>query len=134
MTTYFDSSALLKRYVAESDSQLAHQLFDGEPVRVTSWITVTEVRRNLARLLTGASLRRARTDFERDVDAMAMVSATEDVCRRAAALGEEYGVRSLDALHLASAQVLAITDIAFATWDLRQAHTARVLGMRVVGV
>jgi predicted nucleic acid-binding protein len=133
VTAYVDSSALLKRYVREVDSAYAVDILNSDQVLVTSWITIVEVRRNLARLLSGRPLRTARQAFEADADAMALVAAGEEVCRRAAAIGEEYGVRSLDAIHLASAQILAIPNLTFVTWDLRQAQTARTLGMYVLG-
>ena len=44
------------------------------------------------------------------------------------------GVRSLDALHLASAQRIQVPGLTFLTFDLRQAQAARSLGFAVVGV
>ena len=44
MTSYIDSSALLKRYVAEPDSAVAAELLDADPVLITSWVTAVEVR------------------------------------------------------------------------------------------
>jgi predicted nucleic acid-binding protein len=41
--------------------------------------------------------------------------------------------RSLDAIHLASAQQLQIPGLPFLTFDLRQAQAARSLGMVVLG-
>jgi predicted nucleic acid-binding protein len=55
------------------------------------------------------------------------------VCRTAATIGEVLGVRSLDALHLASAQELQIPGLPFLTFDLRQAQAARSLGLTVLG-
>ena len=52
MTTYADSSAFLKRYVDEPDSERAVELLAGDPQLVTARHTVVEVRRNLARLLS----------------------------------------------------------------------------------
>ena len=126
MTLYVDSSALLKRYVAEPDSNTADQLLRSDPVLVTSWITVVEVRRNLARLLSGAELRAASAAAERDFDALALVVCDAAVATAAATIGETLGVRSLDAIHLASAQ-------RFVTFDLRQGQAARSLGLRVLG-
>lgn len=133
MTTYVDSSALLKRYVDEFDSDDAVRLLDADPVLVTSWVTLVEVRRNLARLLDGSALSRAREACERDFDGMALVMVDERIGRRAADIAEVLGVRSLDALHLAAAQQLQIPDLYFCTFDLRQGHAARQLGLRVVG-
>ncbi len=133
MTTYVDSSALLKLYVDEADSDDAQRLIDADPVLVTAWLTLVEVRRNLARLLSGPALTRAREACERDLDAMALVSLDERGWRRAADIGEITGVRSLDALHLAAAQQLHVPDLLFCTFDLRLGQAARSLGFRVVG-
>lgn len=133
MATYVDSSALLKRYVDEADSDVADRLLASDPVLVTAWITVVEVRRNLARLLDGNALRAAQRQFERDLDALAMIVVDEPVCRSAAQIGEQLGVRSLDAVHLAAAQRLLIPAMPFVTFDLRQAQAARSLGFSVLG-
>ena len=133
MTTYVDSSALLKLYIDEADSDDAQRLVDADPVLVTAWITYVEVRRNLARLLRGSALARAREACERDIEAMAVVSLDERGWRRAGDIGETLGVRSPDSLHLAAAQQLRIPDLLFCTFDLRQGQAARSLGLRVVG-
>lgn len=133
MTLYVDSSALLKLYLDEADSPYAQEIIDADPVRVTAWVTLVEVRRNLARLLEGSSLTRLREACERDLDAMALVNLDERGWRRAADIGEVLGVRSLDAVHLAAAQQLGMPDLLFCTFDLRQGQAARQLGFRVVG-
>jgi uncharacterized protein len=131
---YVDSSALLKAYVDEIDSAAAVTYLNSDPVVVTSWVTVTEVRRNLARLLDGSARSAALAAFEADIEAFALVSAGEHVCRAAATIGEVVGVRTLDALHLATAQQLQVPRLPFLTFDLRQAQGARSLGFTVVGV
>jgi uncharacterized protein len=133
MTTYVDSSALLRNYFDEPDSSLAERLLDSDSVLVTSWVTFVEVRRNLARELRGAELREAKDQFAADLDSMALVAVDEVTCRAAAQIGEQLGVRSLDAVHLASAQRLAIPSLPFITFDLRQAQAARSLGFTVLG-
>ncbi|MBK5331528.1 MAG: type II toxin-antitoxin system VapC family toxin [Ilumatobacteraceae bacterium] len=133
MTTYVDSSALLKNYFAEPDSSLAERLLNSDSVLVTSWVTFVEVRRNLARALRGAELREAKEQFAADLDSMALVIVDEAVCRGAAQIGEQLGIRSLDAIQLASAQRLAIPSLPFVTFDLRQAQAARSLGFAVLG-
>ena len=133
MTTYVDSSALLKRYFPEPDSSVADRLLLGDAVLVTSWVTLIEVQRNLARVLTGAELRDAKQQLAADLDAMALVAIDEAVCRAAAQFGEQLAVRSLDAIHLASAQRLVIPGLRFVTFDLRQAQAGRSLGFTVLG-
>ncbi|CAB4563781.1 MAG: PIN domain-containing protein [Actinobacteria bacterium] len=133
MTLYADSSALLKAYVDEPDSDVAVAHLQSDDVLVSSWVTVVEVRRNLSRLLTGPARRAALSSFESDIDAFALVVAGEEVCRAAGRIGEVLGVRSLDAIHLASAQALQIPTLSFLTFDLRQAQAARSLGFAVLG-
>jgi predicted nucleic acid-binding protein len=133
MTTYVDSSALLKNYFEEPRSAVAERLLNSDSVLVTSWLTVVEVRRNLARALSGAELREAKDQFATDLDSMALVAVDEATCRAAAQIGEQLGVRSLDAIHLASAQRLAIPSLPFITFDLRQAQAARSLGFVALG-
>jgi hypothetical protein len=48
VTLYADSSALLKRYVEEPDSERAVELLAGDPELVTGRHAVVAVRRNLA--------------------------------------------------------------------------------------
>ena len=133
MTLYVDSSALLKLYVDEVDSDQACVIVQSDPVLVTSWITLVEVRRNLARLLDDPARRNAIAAAEHDLDAFALVNLEELVARSAARIGETLGARSVDAVHLASALSLQIPRLSFATFDLRQAQAARSLGFTVLG-
>ena len=133
MTTYVDSSALLKRYVAEPDSEIAEQLLASDSTLVTCWITQVEVRRNLARLLDGNPLRAAQAQLATDLDSFAMVNVDEATAGAASAIAETLGVRSLDAIHLAAAQRLQIPQMAFLSFDLRQGQAARALGFIVRG-
>ncbi len=133
MTLYVDSSALLKRYVAEADSSLAERLLHSDRVLVTSWITLVEVRRNLARLLAGPDRASARQAFVEDLDEFALVTCDEATADAASRIAETLGVRSLDAIHLASAQRLQIPGLGFVTFDLRQGQAARSLGFTVLG-
>lgn len=134
MTLYVDTSALLKLYVDEDDSDTAVELVGSDPALVTSWVTVAEARRNLARMLDGPSLASTLAVLEEDLDTFALVTAGERVCRAAARIGEVLGVRTPDAIHLASAQQLQIRAVPFLTFDLRQAQAARSLGFTVLGV
>ncbi len=133
MTTYVDSSAFLKRYVNEPDSDLATALLATDTVLVSSWITLVEVRRNLARLLSGKALEGARRQLMTDLDSFALVVVDEVTCTMAAAIAEDLGVRSLDSLHLACAQRLLVPSMPFVTFDRRQAQAARALGFTVLG-
>lgn len=133
MSLYVDSSALLKRYVDEPDSDAADSLLRSDPSLVTARHTIIEVRRNLARLLEGRPLSAARSAFARDLEVLSIVELDEATCDAAAAVAEVTGVRTLDALHLAAAQRLGGPAVPFLTFDVRQAQAARALGLTVVG-
>lgn len=132
MTLYADSSALLKRYVEETDSERADALLASDPELATGRHSVVEVRRNLARLLEGAALADARAAFVTDLAAFAIIELDAATCELAAVIGEQTGVRTLDALHLGAARRLG-TSITFLTFDIRQAQAARALGFHVAG-
>ena len=51
-----DTSALLKRYIDEPDSALADELLGSDQELATGRHTVVELRRNLARMLSGTAL------------------------------------------------------------------------------
>jgi predicted nucleic acid-binding protein len=134
VSLYVDSSALLKRYVDEADSDGADALLRSDASLITARHTAVEVRRNLARVLAGRDLAEARADFARDLGAFAIVELDEQTCDAAADLAEVTGVRTLDALHLAAAQRVGGAAVPFLTFDVRQAQAARSLGLTVVGV
>ncbi len=132
MTLYADTSALLKRYVDEADSELAVGLLASDPTLVTGRHAVVEVRRNLARLLTGTALTESRKAFATDLAAFSVVELDAATCELAAAIAEQTGARTLDALHLGAARRLG-TAVTFLSFDVRQRQAAQALGFRVVG-
>ena len=129
MTVYADSSAVLKRYVDEADSDQANELLAADPVLVTGRHTIVEVRRNLTRLLSPTDATAARATFVADLASFAVVEVDAATCELAATIAEQTGVRTLDALHLGAARRLG-TVLTFVTFDVRQAHAARSLGLR----
>jgi uncharacterized protein len=133
VTTYVDTSALLKRYVEEVDSDRAVELLVGDPALVTARHTVVEVRRNLARLLSATDATAARVAFADDLQALSIIELDAATCELAATIAEQTGVRTLDAMHLGAATRLGTT-LTFLTFDVRQAVAARALGFSVVGL
>jgi len=132
VSTYVDSSVLLKRYVEEADSAAADGLLRADPALLTARHTIVEVRRNLARLLSARDLAIARAAFTNDLRSVSVIELDEATCDSAAAIAETTGVRTLDALHLAAAQRISAPGVGFLTFDLRQAQAARTLGLTVV--
>lgn len=133
MSVYVDASALLKIYVEETDSAEARGILAAEPRWTTGRHTLIEVRRNLARLLDGATLERFRGVFDTHWAETRVVELRKDVCGRAAELAELTGARTLDALHLGAADAAGAADgLPIVTFDRRLADAARSLGWRVL--
>lgn len=133
MTVYVDSSALIKRYVAEEGSDLADALLLADTEWVTGYHTLVEVTLAIHRRVGDVERGIAAAAFERDWDRTFVVALDDTVCRRAAELGVATGARSLDALHLASADRAGGRSIPIVTFDVRLGLAARALGFSVIG-
>lgn len=134
MSLYVDSSALLKRYIDEPESASVDAALQSDGVLLTGRHTLVEVRRTLARLLSGRNLAAARRAFAGDLQSFSLIELDATTCELAAAIAETTGVPTLDALHLAAAQRVAEAGAGFLTFDVRQAQAARSLGLNVVTV
>jgi predicted nucleic acid-binding protein len=134
MSLYVDSSALLKRYVDEPDSDAAESLLRSDPAPLTARHAIVEVRRNLARLLEERDAAAARAAFLEDLAVFSIIELDRVTCDMAADIAEITGARTLDALHLAAARRAGGSAVPFLTYDVRQAQAARGLGFTVVGV
>lgn len=132
MSLYVDTSALLKRYIQEADSDVAEGHLLADTVWISARHTWVEVRRNLARLLGGAELAEAQRQFTADFRRMHVIELDEATCALAAQLAEVSLVRTLDALHLAALRRLG-QGVPLLSFDLRQAAAARALSITVLG-
>jgi predicted nucleic acid-binding protein len=133
VTLYVDSSALVKRYVAEDDSDRADAILLADHDWVTGRHTHVEVALALHRRLGESERRAAAEAFEQDWARTFVVALDETVGRRAAELGIASGSRALDALHLAAAERAGGRSLPVFTFDVRLAQAARALGFHVVG-
>ena len=96
---YLDSSALVKLVVAEPESMALIEQLKAWPERVCSALALTELPRALERAGLGAAAqRRAREVLSR----IALVDVDRRILTTAATL-EPSALRSLDAIHLATA-------------------------------
>ncbi|MBA3687490.1 MAG: type II toxin-antitoxin system VapC family toxin [Chloroflexi bacterium] len=123
---YLDASALAKLILVEPESVALRSLLRENPDRFTSRVAQVEVTR--------AVLRYPDTKQAPVRDAFAGVEIIEldaALAARAATIGPT-GLRSLDAIHLASALALGAELDAFITYDARQADAARAAGLEVV--
>lgn len=128
MKLYLDSSAIVKLVQREGESASLRRYLrkhSGSP-RVTSALARVEVVR--AVLAAGPT---AVAQARRQLGRMYQVSLDQDVLDRAATFVLRMRVRSLDALHLASAQVVGADLQAVITYDERMAEAATELGLSV---
>ena len=126
MATYVDSSAIVKLAIREPESTaLRRYLWRRRPL-VSSALARTEVLRAL--LPAGdEAVARGRSVLER----LDLVRLTDRVLNAAAVL-HPHALRSLDAIHLATAQQLGHDLTALVTYDDRMATAAKQLGYRIV--
>lgn len=123
---YLDSSALVKLVVSEPGSRALRTYLRREPARISCGLARTEVLR-VVRPLGPVALEAARR-LLRNIDMIRLDDALLD----AAGMLEPTGLRSLDAIHLAAAQLVAPALHAVVTYDRRMADAAISLGFAVV--
>ena len=134
---YFDTSALVKQYLQEAGSKTVLELLKtGERV-FTASLTYVEThaafsRRTREGRLTRETTRRLALRFDKDWESYDIVTLSAGVLSLARQLLYRYPLRSADALHLASALLLARTSPtarwAFVCADSRLCDAAEAAG------
>ncbi|CAN5891002.1 MAG: type II toxin-antitoxin system VapC family toxin [Actinomycetota bacterium] len=132
MTLYVDSSALLKRYLDEPDSDRWNELLSSDAAWLTSRLTWVEVWRHLGRRLPPEVVATARSAFRIDWERFLVVEIDAALAEEAASIADLTGARSLDAVHLAALSRSGPGQIPLLTADLRQAQAARAFGWTVL--
>ncbi len=122
---YLDSSALVKLVVAEAESEALRRFLRKHPIRVSSALAKVEVVRALR--FQGKLATNRATKILARIRLLAIDSALLD----AAAAIDGRVLRSLDAIHLASATALGNDLVSVITYDLRIRDAARLLGLSV---
>jgi hypothetical protein len=109
---FLDASAIVKRYVRETGSEIVAGLFRGKKALAISRVTLVELPAALARCarrgdIATAAARDAAARFTHDSSALAIVEIRPRIVDRAAALVWDWDLRAYDALQLACAAELA---------------------------
>lgn len=132
MITYVDSSVLLARYLVEERSHDATAMIGASSFVATSRVTGIEVRRGLSFIDSAVERTTSQSQFAQDWRSLAVVECDAVLAEFAATIAADTRVRSLDAIHVASALVAGADR--FLTFDHRQAHAARTFELAVMGV
>ncbi len=125
MNLYLDSSALVKRYVEEEDSDAVLAAMEDADAWSMCRIGFVETIRAVA--LAGG--RKAVRKIEREWLSFDVIEVDRTLAEHAAELTLSSELRSLDALHLAAALVLPPESLTIATWDTRLHRAAREQGL-----
>jgi predicted nucleic acid-binding protein len=136
---YFDTSALVKRYVDEAGRREVLRLLRRHECVVSAVLPV-ELRSALRRRVTEGTLEGARlAEILKRVAAdrayWTFIAVGREVLAEAETLVAQHPLRTLDAIHVASAQLLAarvsMPDLVFVSADKRQADGAAAIGLTV---
>ena len=112
MILYCDTSALVKLYVRETDSDMVQAVAVDAPA-------LEQARRNLAR----------------DWPDYMVVEVTQRLVELAGEYADTFALRAYDSVQLASAQLLSEGspgEVGFACFDTRLSNAARTLGMTAI--
>ena len=134
---YLDTSALVKRLVAELGSREVQTLMTTSGPMASATIAYAELysgltRRQRERALSGVQYRVACRRIETDWAALVKVELGMDILNASRDLIERHGLRAFDAIHLASALALraamneAVTFVAAEQRLLRAAADERL--------
>ena len=127
-TLYLDSSALVKLVLPERETAALLEILDAWPIRATSELARVEVLRAARR---AASDPAAGGRAEAVLAGLHLIRLDDEILSRAAAL-EPRTLKSLDALHLASALTLGEDLGAMAIYDSAMATASAALGIAVI--
>lgn len=131
---YVETSALLKRYVREPESDDCQMILDAHSHQITSRITITETLINLRKRLSTTEFGVASKLFASDVNVFGIVEFDAEISIRAIEVAAGNSLATLDAIHLASALRVKGPQVAFLTYDKRLANSAKKNGLKVLGL
>lgn len=128
----------MKRFVEEDGADIVQTLWESDEALVTSWVSFVETSaaigaaRRSRRLSRRAATAAARA-LESDWECVFPIAVVDRLAVSAGAHAVRHRLRSLDAIHLASALLLRSVEPLIVTFDARLAEAARLEGLVVAG-
>ena len=137
MKVFLDSSALVKRYIEEPGSDRLFEIVKKASEVAVCIVSVPEVLSACNRLVREKKVdadqyQWIKNEFLLDMGEFAVIDLTNEVIGRSIQCLEKGALRSLDALHIASA--VEYTCGLFVTGDERQKAIAVAMGLKVATV
>jgi len=124
---YADASALAKLVLREPESDPLRAYLVARPDPATSRLAFVEVQRAIGGVIDAPDVEALAAVWDRT----AFIELSPAVAESAARIGPS-ALRSLDAIHVASALAMGDELEAFVTYDLRLADASRAAGLTVV--
>jgi predicted nucleic acid-binding protein len=128
-TCYLDASALVKLATPEAESDALRAALETFDARLTNRLATVEVARALLR--RGVATAALLADVSKAFTGLGITELDAAIAESAGRL-EPPALRSLDAIHLASALALGAELEALVTYDARLADAARAVGLEVI--
>lgn len=125
---YLDASAIVKLVVAEAHTADVERDLATRAALLSSRLSATEVQRAARRQPN----RRVLQQVEDVLESFVLLDVTAAILKHAAML-DPTELRTLDAIHLATAFSLGLAGLDFVTYDARLATAARAYGLHVIG-
>ncbi len=128
----------MKLFLREDGSDLARSLWKSNAAVATSWLTFAEASAAIAaakrsRRLTRVASTSATRALEKEWESITPLLVDGKVSRQAGVVAVRRRLRSLDAVHLATAMPLLAGPTIFVTFDGHLARAARAEGFAVAG-
>ena len=126
----------MKLLLVEEGSNTARGLWNADTVLLTSWITFAETTsavtaaarsRRISRRRATETVRRLQAEWT----SVTALDVDEITSRRAGDLAARHGLRGMDAVHLASATLVAAAHPIFVSWDAELRVAARAEGLEL---
>ena len=135
MRLFFDTSALVKRYVEEEFSERVFSLFQDADEIGISIICISEIISTLSRLkreknITLFQYRKIKNQFENDLQDFYVCDINPHVIELSVSLLEKYKLRAADSIHLSNA-ILWKCDF-FVSFDKDQLSAAKKTGLKLL--
>ncbi|MDA8189102.1 MAG: type II toxin-antitoxin system VapC family toxin [Dehalococcoidales bacterium] len=134
MIVYFDTSAIVPVVIEEPASEIATRLWVEADRVVSSRLVYAEGRAALAMAcrmdrIDERGLWQAIDEFEILHEQLDLIEVTESLVRDAGGLAQQLSLRGYDAVHLASARVVADAEMVLAAVDQRLLTAAGTVGI-----
>jgi uncharacterized protein len=129
---FLDTSALVRRYVRAPGRELVNTGMADDDVWCASALCRSETLLALHRMaVTPSQHEQMWGRLRDDWDAVVVIPVDDRCLAQAVELGATYGLRTVDAVHLAAADRLP-RPASYATFDRRQIPAAAALGFDVI--